>query len=75
MPYSKKTIRRMTPKARKLAHMVRELRSIEVRLQNMVYEIQSSEMWERAENRSASAIPRLEKQPELADFTDEGEGP
>ena len=72
MPHRKKTLRRLTPQARKLARLADELHSIETRLKNLLPAIVEMEMWERAEKRSsAAAILKLERTPGLADFTEE----
>jgi len=72
MPHRKKTLRRLTPQARKLARLADELHSIETRLKHLIPTIVDLEMWERAEKKqSAAAILKLERTPELADFTEE----
>lgn len=49
MAYRSKTIRRMPPKTRKLARLIGDLDSVSRRLKNMLPEIQTAEMFERAE--------------------------
>lgn len=51
MAYRGKTTRRMPPKTRKLAKLINDLASIERRLKNLLPEIQTAEMFERAEQK------------------------
>jgi len=56
MPYRKRTLRQMTPEARKLAKLADELESVRRRLKAMVPLVQSFEMWERAEMKRQAAF-------------------
>ena len=56
MPYRKRTLRQMTPEARKLAKLADELESVRRRLKAMVPLVQSFEMWERAEKERQAAF-------------------
>lgn len=49
MAYRKKTLRRMSPEARKYARMIAELESISRRLKNYLATIQDLELMARAE--------------------------
>jgi len=76
MPHRKKTLRRLPPTARKIAKLCDDLHSVEARLKHLLPAIVDLEMWERAERRSSAAAPsaeglKLERTPELADFTEE----
>jgi len=72
MPHRKKTLRRLPPTARKVARLCDDLHSVEARLKNLLPAIVEMEMWERAEKKNSAAfILKLERTPELADFTEE----
>ena len=58
MAYRKKTLRQMTPEARKLAKLVGELESVARRLKHLVGAVQSFEMWERADKKRQAAFPQ-----------------
>jgi hypothetical protein len=62
MPMRKRTLRRLTPEARKLARLVNELESVATRLKNMVATVQDLEMWARAEQKRQSAFGPKERQ-------------
>ncbi len=49
MAYRKKTLRRLTPEARKLARLIGELESVSRRLKNLVPEVERLEVDLRAE--------------------------
>jgi hypothetical protein len=49
MAYRKKTLRRLTPEARKLAKLIGELESVSRRLKNLVPEVERLEVDLRAE--------------------------
>lgn len=51
MALRKKTLRKMTPKARKIGKLLGELESVATRLKNMLPEIQDMEMWQSAEKK------------------------
>lgn len=51
MAFKKRTTRRMPPKTRKLAKLINDLVSVERRLKNLLPDIQTAEMFERAEQR------------------------
>ncbi len=65
MPMRKRTLRRMTPQARKLARLVGELESTATKLKNLVPAVQSLEMELNAEKkwRAAFGQPTV-KEPE-----------
>ena len=76
MPHRKKTLRRLPTTARKVARLADDLHSVETRLKNLLPAIVDMEMWERAEKKQSAAAPsaeglKLERTPELADFTEE----
>ena len=54
MPYRKRTLRRLTPEARKLARLVGGLEGLATRLKNLVPVMQTLEMLARAEARRQS---------------------
>jgi len=58
MPYRKRTLRQMTPQARKLARLADELESVRRRLKALVPVLQDLEMWERAEAKRQAAFGR-----------------
>ncbi len=55
MPYRKRTLRQMTPEARKLARLADDLESVRRRLKAMVPVLQDLELWERAEKKARAA--------------------
>ena len=59
MPYRKRTLRRMTPQARRLARLADELESVRRRLKALVPVLQDLETWERAEEKRRAAFGRL----------------
>ena len=48
MPMRKKTLRRMSPQARKLAKLIGDLESVTRRLKNYLADVQELELWARA---------------------------
>jgi len=58
MPYRKRTLRQMTPHARKLARLANELESVRRRLKALVPVLQDLELWERAERKRRAALGR-----------------
>ncbi len=60
MGMRKRTLRRLTPEARKLARLTNELESVATRLKNLVATVQDLEMWEKAnQKRQASKEEEL----------------
>ena len=55
MAMRKRTLRRLTPEARKLARLVGEIESTATRLKNLVPVVQDLEMWQRAEQKRKGA--------------------
>jgi hypothetical protein len=58
----KRTLRRLTPEARKLARLVNELESVATKLKNMVATVQDLEIWARAEQKRQAAFGPKERQ-------------
>ena len=56
MSYKSKTLRKLMPKARKVARLINELDSITTRLKNILPEIESMEHTERAFYNASKAI-------------------
>lgn len=65
MAFRSKTIRRMPPKTRKLAKLIGELDSISRRLKNLLPEIQTAEMYERAEAKKKASQRHYQSSEEL----------
>lgn len=65
MGMRKRTLRSMTPEARKLARLVGELESATRRIKNMLPNIQVMEMWARAEGRREAHLQRQAEDVEL----------
>lgn len=71
MTYRKKTLRTMSPTARKVARLAGELDSVARRLKNLVPELQALEFAEKALISAATPLPtRYEKVTELHITTD-----
>ncbi len=58
MPYRKRTLRRMTPQARRLARLADDLESVRRRLKALVPVLHDLEMWERAEKKRQAVFGR-----------------
>ncbi len=56
MPYRKRTLRRLTPEARKLARLVGGLEGLATRLKNLVPVMQTLEMLARAEAKRQASL-------------------
>lgn len=66
MTYRKKTLRTMSPTARKVARLAGELASIERRLKNLIPELQALEFADKALQSATDPVPRgWEKAAEL----------
>ena len=61
MPMRKKTLRRMSPKARKLAKLIGDLESVTKRLKNYLADVQELELWARAAQERKRAEERKGK--------------
>ena len=72
MAYRRKTIRRLTPNARKLAHLANELDSVHRRLKNLVVEVDRVEGHLDAHLKHQSMLAReAEDDPDEPLFPDE----
>ena len=58
MPYRKRTLRRMTPQARRLARLADELESVRRRLKALVSVLHDLEVWERVEKKRQAVFGR-----------------
>jgi len=56
MGYQRKTLRKLSPEARKLAKLVNELDSVTRRLKSLVPIVQDLEIWEKAERQRQAYI-------------------